>query len=72
MEFVSDCMCDGPVEGWLQNVVDSMKAALAAEFKRCARAGLGGSTGPRLHAASIMPRRTSCHLTHRCRWLPCA
>jgi hypothetical protein len=38
-------MCDGPVEGWLQNVVDSMKAALAAEFKRCARARAGGRAG---------------------------
>lgn len=31
--FASDCMCDGPVEVWLQTVVDSMKAALSFEFK---------------------------------------
>ncbi|KAI8473051.1 MAG: flagellar outer dynein arm heavy chain beta [Monoraphidium minutum] len=34
VEFVGDCLCDGPVETWLQSVVDSMKAGLAAEFKR--------------------------------------
>ncbi|GBF97683.1 flagellar outer dynein arm heavy chain beta [Raphidocelis subcapitata] len=34
VEFVGDCMCDGPVETWLQHVVDAMKAGLAAEFKR--------------------------------------
>ena len=34
VEFVQDCLCDGPVETWLQHVVDAMKAALAAEFKR--------------------------------------
>ena len=34
VEFVGDCLCDGPVETWLQSVVDSMKAALASEFKR--------------------------------------
>lgn len=31
--FASDCLCDGPVEVWLQNVVDAMRAALSAEFK---------------------------------------
>lgn len=31
--FASDCLCDGPVETWLQNVVDAMRAALSAEFK---------------------------------------
>ncbi|KAK9808985.1 hypothetical protein WJX72_007373 [[Myrmecia] bisecta] len=31
--FASDCSCDGPVELWLQNVVDSMRAALSHEFK---------------------------------------
>jgi len=31
--FAGDCRCDGPVEVWLQNVVDSMRAALSAEFK---------------------------------------
>jgi dynein heavy chain len=34
VEFAGDCTCDGPVETWLQNVVDAMKAGLAAEFKR--------------------------------------
>ncbi len=28
VEFAADCICDGPVESWLQNVVDSMKLAL--------------------------------------------
>jgi hypothetical protein len=27
VEFVQDCLCDGPVEVWLQHVVDAMKAA---------------------------------------------
>ena len=31
--FAADCSCDGPVEVWLQNVVDAMRAALSAEFK---------------------------------------
>ena len=31
--FSGDCSCDGPVEIWLQNVVSSMRAAIAAEFK---------------------------------------
>ena len=33
VNFANDCICDGPVETWLQTVVDSMKAALTAEFK---------------------------------------
>ncbi|KAK9866454.1 hypothetical protein WJX84_011662 [Apatococcus fuscideae] len=33
VQFASDCSCDGPVESWLQNVVDSMRAALSHEFK---------------------------------------
>lgn len=33
MAFAKDCSCDGPVESWLQNVVNSMQAAIAAEFK---------------------------------------
>ncbi|CAD7696266.1 unnamed protein product [Ostreobium quekettii] len=33
VKFDGDCVCDGPVETWLQTVVDSMKAALIAEFK---------------------------------------
>jgi dynein heavy chain len=33
VEFVADCSCDGPVELWLQNVVDSMKLALQEEFR---------------------------------------
>ena len=31
--FAEECSCDGPVESWLQNVVDSMRAALSHEFK---------------------------------------
>ena len=31
--FAGECSCDGPVEVWLQNVVDAMRAALSAEFK---------------------------------------
>ncbi|MEW5311809.1 MAG: hypothetical protein WDW38_003494 [Sanguina aurantia] len=34
VEFAGDCVCDGPVETWLQNVVDAMKAALVAEFRK--------------------------------------
>lgn len=34
VDFASDCLCEGPVESWLQSVVDSMKAAIQAEFKR--------------------------------------
>jgi dynein heavy chain, axonemal len=34
VEFADDCSCDGPVELWLQNVVDSMKGALIAEFRK--------------------------------------
>lgn len=33
VEFAGDCSCDGPVEAWLMNVVDSMKAALTVEFR---------------------------------------
>lgn len=33
MPFASDCICDGPVEVWLQNVVDVMRKAVSAEFK---------------------------------------
>ena len=31
--FAEECSCDGPVESWLQNVVDSMRSALSHEFK---------------------------------------
>ena len=34
VEFDADCICDGPVENWLQCVVDSMKQALIAEFRK--------------------------------------
>jgi dynein heavy chain, axonemal len=34
IDFAADCICDGPVETWLQNVVDSMKLALTVEFKK--------------------------------------
>lgn len=34
VEFAEDCICDGPVETWLQNVVDSMKLALMTEFRK--------------------------------------
>ena len=33
MPFARECICEGPVEVWLQSVVDSMRAALSAEFK---------------------------------------
>ena len=33
MPFARDCICDGPVEVWLQNVVDAMRKAVSAEFK---------------------------------------
>lgn len=29
-----ECSCDGPVESWLQNVVDGMKQALQLEFRQ--------------------------------------
>ena len=32
VSFASDCICDGPVETWLQTVVDSMRDALHYEF----------------------------------------
>ena len=31
--FPEDCVCDGPVETWLQNVVDSMRYSLTVEFR---------------------------------------
>lgn len=31
--FDAPCHCDGPVEVWLQNVVDSMRQALRVEFR---------------------------------------
>ena len=31
--FASECSCEGPVEVWLQNVVDAMRSAVSAEFK---------------------------------------
>ena len=31
--MAEECSCDGPVESWLQNVVDAMRAALSHEFK---------------------------------------
>ncbi len=34
VEFANECICDGPVENWLQNVVDSMKAGLSSEFRK--------------------------------------
>ncbi|KAF5834390.1 hypothetical protein DUNSADRAFT_8976 [Dunaliella salina] len=34
VEFDADCVCDGAVETWLQNVVDSMQMALRAEYRR--------------------------------------
>ena len=33
MPFARECSCDGPVEVWLQNVVDAMRGAVSAEFK---------------------------------------
>ena len=38
VEFEEDCHCEGPVETWLQNVVDSMKQALTV-------GGWGGGGG---------------------------
>lgn len=32
VEFGDDCVCDGPVEGWLQNVVDSMKVRTSGGY----------------------------------------
>lgn len=34
VEFAEDCSCEGPVELWLQNVVDSMKQALRVEYQK--------------------------------------
>ena len=34
VEFSEDCSCEGPVELWLQNVVDSMKQALRVEYQK--------------------------------------
>lgn len=31
--FAGDCLCEGPVEIWLQTVVESMRNAIATEFK---------------------------------------
>lgn len=31
--FAADCLCEGPVEVWLQNVVHAMQAALSHEYK---------------------------------------
>ena len=33
VQFSEDCVCDGPVEVWLQNVVNAMRSALSSEFK---------------------------------------
>jgi dynein heavy chain len=32
VNFAEECMCDGPVETWLNGVVDAMKEALFHEF----------------------------------------
>lgn len=32
--FDGECLCDGPVENWLNSVVDAMKQALFAEYQR--------------------------------------
>lgn len=32
--FDGECLCDGPVEQWLNSVVDAMKQALFAEYQR--------------------------------------
>ena len=34
MLFDGECLCDGPVETWLNSVVASMKQALFAEYQR--------------------------------------
>ena len=34
VKFASECSCDGPVETWLQTVVDSMRKGLSSEFKK--------------------------------------
>lgn len=33
VRFAGDCSCEGPVEVWLQNVVDAMRGAISVEFK---------------------------------------
>ena len=33
MAFAEECSCEGAVEVWMQNVVDSMRLGLSAEFK---------------------------------------
>ena len=35
--FDGDCLCDGPVETWLNGVVDAMKQALLYEFTQVPR-----------------------------------
>ena len=32
--FDGECLCDGPVEQWLNSVVDAMKQALFAEYQK--------------------------------------
>jgi hypothetical protein len=32
--FDGECLCDGPVETWLNSVVDAMKQALFAEYQK--------------------------------------
>lgn len=32
VEFAGDCVCDGPVETWLQNVVDAMKVRMRSDM----------------------------------------
>lgn len=38
VEFEAEAVCEGPVESWLAGVVEAMKAAVQAEFKRCVTA----------------------------------
>lgn len=38
--FAQECVCDGPVESWLQNVVDSMRLALMEEFRTVGGSGM--------------------------------
>ena len=35
--FHGDCVCDGPVEGWLNSVVDAMRETLRVEFRMALR-----------------------------------
>eukprot|EP00983_Pelagomonas_calceolata_P123841 1161047-Pelagomonas_calceolata.AAC.26 len=63
VQFAEDCVCDGPVEMWLQNVVDSMQLALKEEYRVIKMALTASQENILLFSAILTLRKPALHLS---------